>query len=63
QQGVTIMMVTHDPLASSYCSRVVFLKDGNVYSELYKGDKTRQAFFQEILNVQAVLGGDSVDAL
>ena len=63
QQGVTIMMVTHDPLASSYCSRVVFLKDGNVYSELYKGDKTRQAFFQEILNVQAVLGGDSVDTL
>ncbi len=63
KRGVTIMMVTHDPLASSYCSRVVFLKDGNVYSELYKGDKTRQAFFQEILNVQAVLGGDSVDAL
>ncbi|MFC5605046.1 ABC transporter ATP-binding protein [Sporosarcina koreensis] len=63
QRGVTIMMVTHDPVASSYCSRVVFLKDGNIYSELYRGDKTRQAFFQEILNVQGVLGGDSVDAL
>lgn len=63
QRGVTIMMVTHDPLASSYCSRVVFLKDGNIYSELYRGDKTRQAFFQEILKVQGVLGGDSVDAL
>lgn len=63
KRGVTIMMVTHDPLASSYCSRVVFLKDGNIYSELYKGDKTRQAFFQEILKVQAVLGGDSIDAL
>ena len=63
KRGVTIMMVTHDPLASSYCSRVVFLKDGNIYSELYKGDKSRQAFFQEILNVQAVLGGDSVDTL
>ncbi|MDN4606146.1 ABC transporter ATP-binding protein [Sporosarcina highlanderae] len=62
-QGVTIMMVTHDPVASSYCSRVVFLKDGNIYSELYRGDKTRQAFFQEILKVQGVLGGDSVDAL
>lgn len=63
QRGVTIMMVTHDPVASSYCTRVVFLKDGNIYSELYRGDKTRQAFFQEILKVQGVLGGDSVDAL
>ncbi len=62
KRGVTIMMVTHDPVASSYCSRVVFLKDGALYSELYRGDKTRQAFFQEILNVQAVLGGDRVDA-
>ena len=63
KRGVTIMMVTHDPVASSYCSRVVFLKDGNIYSELYRGDKTRQAFFQDILNVQGVLGGDSVDTI
>lgn len=38
-RDVTNMMVTHDPLASSYCSRVVFLKDGRIYSELYKGTK------------------------
>ncbi|BAQ09743.1 ABC transporter-like protein [Bacillus sp. OxB-1] len=63
KRGVTIMMVTHDPVASSYCSRVVFLKDGMIYSELYRGDQTRQAFFQEILKVQGVLGGDSIDAL
>ncbi|WP_028596600.1 ABC transporter ATP-binding protein [Paenibacillus assamensis] len=63
KQGVTIMMVTHDPVASSYCNRVVFLKDGTIYSELYRGDKTRQAFFKDILNVQAVLGGDNVDAI
>lgn len=63
EQGVTIMMVTHDAVASSYCSRVVFLKDGTIYSELYRGDKTRQAFFQEILKVQGVLGGDSVDVI
>lgn len=63
KRGVTIMMVTHDPVASSYCSRVVFLKDGMIYSELYRGEQTRQAFFQEILKVQGVLGGDSVDAL
>ncbi len=63
QRGVTIMLVTHDAIASSYCSRVVFLKDGMIYSELYRGDKTRQAFFQEILKVQGVLGGDSVDSI
>lgn len=63
QRGVTIMMVTHDAIASSYCNRVVFLKDGMIYSELYRGDKTRQAFFQEILKVQGVLGGDSVDSI
>jgi len=61
QDRSTIMMVTHDPVASSYCSRVVFLKDGMLYSELYRGDKTRQAFYKDILNVQAVLGGDHVD--
>lgn len=63
KRGVTIMMVTHDAIASSYCSRVVFLKDGMIYSELYRGDKTRQAFFQDILKVQGVLGGDSVDSI
>ncbi|WJY27602.1 MULTISPECIES: ABC transporter ATP-binding protein [Sporosarcina] len=63
ERKVTIMMVTHDPAASSYCSRVVFLKDGKVYSELYRGDRTRQQFFQEILKVQGILGGDTVDAL
>lgn len=61
QRGVTVVMVTHDPVASSYCSRVVFLRDGKIYSELYRGDKTRHAFFNEIMDVQAVLGGDHVD--
>lgn len=63
QRNITIMMVTHDPVASSYCSRVVFLKDGMLYSELYRGIKTRQAFFKDIMNVQAVLGGDHVDTV
>ena len=62
-EEVNEKMVTHDPVASSYCSRVVFLKDGTIYSELYRGDKTRQAFFQEILKVQGVLGGDNVDSI
>ncbi|MNW04111.1 Bacitracin export ATP-binding protein BceA [compost metagenome] len=56
-------MVTHDPVASSYCSRVVFLKDGKMYAELYRGEKTRQAFFKEIIDVQAVLGGDHVNGV
>jgi len=63
ERSITIMMVTHDPVASSYCSRVVFLKDGMIYSELYRGNKTRQAFFKELINVQAVLGGDHVDTV
>lgn len=61
KRGVTIVMVTHDPVASSYCSRVVFLKDGRIYSELYRGDQTRQSFFKSIMDVQAVLGGNNVD--
>ncbi|KHF34596.1 Bacitracin export ATP-binding protein BceA [Paenibacillus sp. P1XP2] len=63
KRDVTIVMVTHDPVASSYCSRVVFLKDGQIYSELYRGDKTRPSFFKEIMDVQAVLGGDNVDVI
>lgn len=63
KRSVTIMMVTHDAVASSYCSRVVFLKDGMIYSELYRGDKTRQAFFRDIMKIQSVLGGDSVDTI
>lgn len=55
---VTIVMVTHDPLASSYCNRVVFLKDGRIFSELYRGEKIREAFFKDLLDMQAVLGGD-----
>ena len=58
----TIMMVTHDAVAASFCTRVLFLKDGLIYSELYKGDKTRQAFFQEIMHTQSVLGGDGYES-
>ncbi|MBK3496592.1 ABC transporter ATP-binding protein [Viridibacillus sp. YIM B01967] len=62
KRRVTIMMVTHDPVAASFCSRVLFLKDGQLYTELYKGDKNRKTFFQEIMNTQGVLGGDGYDA-
>lgn len=57
ERKVTIVMVTHDPLASSYCKRVIFLKDGRIFSELYKGERNRETFFKDILDMQAVLGG------
>ncbi|MFG3611581.1 ABC transporter ATP-binding protein [Rummeliibacillus stabekisii] len=59
--GATIMMVTHDPVAASYCSRVLFLKDGQIYTQLYKGDKKRTQFFQDIMHTQGVLGGDGYE--
>lgn len=62
EKKVTIMMVTHDSVAASFCSRVLFLKDGQIYSELYKGDKDRKQFFQEIMNTQGILSGDGYDA-
>lgn len=61
-QQATIMMVTHDAVAASFCSRVLFLQDGQMYTELYKGDKTRKQFFQQILQTQSVLGGDGDEA-
>lgn len=61
-KNATIMMVTHDAIAASFCSRVLFLKDGQIYTELYKGDKLRNEFFQQILNTQSVLGGEQSEA-
>ena len=62
EKKVTIMMVTHDSVAASFCSRVLFLKDGQIYSELYKGEKDRKQFYHEIMNTQSVLSGDGYDA-
>lgn len=62
EREVTIMMVTHDAVAASYCSRVLFLKDGAVFTELYRGDQTRKAFFAQILHTQSILGGDGFEA-
>lgn len=57
KRKATILMVTHDPVAASYCSRVIFIKDGQIYTQLMKGEETRQAFFKDILKTQGVLGG------
>jgi len=56
KEKVTTMMVTHDALSASYCSRILFIKDGAIYNEIYKGE-SRQQFYQEIIDVLALLGG------
>ncbi|HBF2880443.1 TPA: ABC transporter ATP-binding protein [Clostridioides difficile] len=58
ENKVTTMMVTHDPLAASYCSRILFIKDGSIYNEIYKGS-SREQFYQEIMYVLTLLGGDN----
>ncbi len=55
----TILMVTHDPLSASYCSKILFLKDGRIFNKIQKGEKTRKDFYHEILDVLALLGGDT----
>ncbi len=55
----TILMVTHDAFSASYCGRILFLKDGQIFHELVRGDKTRREFLNQILDVLALTGGDS----
>lgn len=62
EKQTTIVMVTHDPIAASYCDRVLFIKDGEFFNEIYRDDR-RQMFFQRILNVLSLLGGGQVGDL
>ena len=61
--AATILMVTHDTFTASYASRVVFIKDGKIFHELYKGNDTRKTFFNKIINVVSLMGGEVEDAL
>ncbi|SDO71096.1 ABC transporter ATP-binding protein [Clostridium gasigenes] len=54
----TILMVTHDSFTASYCDRILFINDGKIFTELVKGKNTRKQFFNQILDVVALLGGD-----
>lgn len=54
----TILMVTHDALVGAYAKRVLFLKDGKLWNELYKGEKSNRAMHEEILATMALLGGE-----
>lgn len=59
QLGATILMVTHDAVVGSYASRILFLKDGKIWNELTRGNRTRQTMYHDILNTMAVLGGEA----
>lgn len=59
----TILMVTHDAFTASYATRVIFIKDGKLYHELRRGDSSRKEFFDSIIDVVTLLGGDLNDAL
>ena len=54
----TILMVTHDAFSASYCSRILFIKDGRIFNELIKGEDSRKEFFNRIMSVLALLGGE-----
>ncbi len=58
EMGATILMVTHDAFSASYAERILFLKDGRIFNQILKGEKTRSTFYHEILDVLALLGGD-----
>lgn len=58
--NATILMVTHDPLSASYCSKILFLKDGRIFNKIEKGDKKQNEFYNEILDVLALIGGDDI---
>lgn len=59
----TILMVTHDAFTASYCNRILFIKDGKIFNELIRGNDTRKEFFDKIIDVVTLLGGDLNDAL
>lgn len=61
--GATILMVTHDAYAASYATRIIFINDGKIYNEIRKGNDTRKEFFDKIIDVVTLLGGDINDAL
>ena len=61
--NATILMVTHDAFTASYADRIIFIKDGKIFNELVKGNDTRKQFFEKIIEVQTLLGGDLNDVI
>ena len=60
--SATIFMVTHDAFSASYCSRILFLKDGRIFYELVRGEQDRRGFLNQILDVLSLTGGEVSDA-
>jgi putative ABC transport system ATP-binding protein len=58
ERDTTILMVTHDAFSASHCERILFIRDGGLFNELVRGDESRQQFFDRIMQVVSVLGGD-----
>ena len=58
QLGATILMVTHDAFSASYANRILFLRDGVIFTEILKGNNSRRAFFEKVLDVQTAMRGN-----
>ncbi len=63
QDKATILMVTHDAYAASYCQRIIFINDGKLFTELAKGKETRKEYFNKVLDVLSALGGGANDVI
>ena len=63
KMDATILMVTHDAFTASYADRIIFIKDGKIFNELVKGNDTRKQFFEKIIEVQTLLGGELNDVI
>ena len=63
EYNATIMMVTHDAFTASYAQRILFIKDGKIFNEIIRGNDSRKEFFNKILEVVTLLGGDTSNVL
>lgn len=63
EMNATILMVTHDAFTASYCKRILFIKDGKIFNEFIRGNDTRKEFFNRIIEVVTLLGGDNNNVL
>ena len=61
--NATILVVTHDAFTASYANRILFIKDGKLFNEIIKGDDSRKEFFEKIIDVQTLLGGELNDVI
>ena len=59
--GATILMVTHDAFSASYANRILFMRDGAIFTEIRKGGDSSRTFFEKILDVLTMMGGGTSD--